>query len=63
MIIVSQVFSSFRSQYDSQLTGMEMIDSEPTNPGCETLVQPKFIPPIHRDKVAEPLMRQFYTYC
>jgi hypothetical protein len=63
MIVVSGVFSSSRSQYGSQLTGMEMIDSEPTNPGCKALVQPKFVPPIHRDKVAEPLMGKFYTEC
>jgi hypothetical protein len=37
-----------------------MINGKPTNPGCESLVQPQFIPPIHSDKVAEPLVGQLY---
>jgi hypothetical protein len=36
-----------------------MINGEPTNPGSETLVQPELIPPVHSDKVTEPLMGKF----
>jgi hypothetical protein len=35
-----------------------MINGKPTNPGCESLIQPQFIPPIHSDKVTEPLVSQ-----
>jgi len=39
---------------------MEVIHGKPTNPGCKAFVQPKLIPPIHGNKVAEPLVSQLY---
>lgn len=35
-----------------------MIHSIPSNPCSETLVEPKLIPPVHSNEVAEPLMRK-----
>jgi hypothetical protein len=36
-----------------------MINGEPSDPGRETLVQPELVPPVHGDKVTEPLMGEF----
>jgi hypothetical protein len=38
-----------------------MVDREPANPGSEPLVKPEFVPPIHSDKVAKPLMGEFVS--
>jgi hypothetical protein len=35
---------------------VQVINSVPTNPGSETLVKPELIPPVHGDKVTEPLV-------
>lgn len=37
-----------------------MINSQPANPSGKAFVEPKLIPPIHGDKVTEPLVGQFY---
>lgn len=29
---------------------------------CETLIEPKIIPPLHCDQVTEPVMRHFMGY-
>lgn len=33
-----------------------MVNCKPAYPGRETLVEPQLVPPVHGDKVAEPLM-------
>jgi hypothetical protein len=33
-----------------------MVNGEPSHPGSEALVEPELAPPVHSDKVAEPLM-------
>ena len=33
-----------------------------TYPGCEAFVQPQFVPPIHGDEIAEPLMGELVRY-
>lgn len=42
------------------LTWVEMIHGQPTYPGCEPLVEPELVPPIHGDKIAKPLVSQLY---
>ena len=37
-----------------------MINGKPTDPGCESLIQPQLIPPVHGDEVAKPLVSQLY---
>lgn len=36
--------------------GEEVIDSQGTNPGSESLVEPEVVPPLHGNQVSEPLM-------
>lgn len=38
-----------------------MINGKPSNPCRETLVEPKLAPPVHGDKVTEPLMGKFVS--
>ena len=38
--------------------GMNMINSEIFNGVGKGFVEPKVVPPLHRDEVAKPLMRQ-----
>ena len=38
---------------------VHVVNSIPTGPGSETLVQPELIPPVHGDQVAEPLVSKF----
>lgn len=33
-----------------------MIDGKPADPSGEALVEPEFAPPVHGDKIAEPLV-------
>lgn len=39
-----------------------MINSKPSDPSGEALIEPEFTPPVHRDKVAEPLMGKLVSY-
>jgi hypothetical protein len=39
-----------------------VVNCEPTHPSCETFVKPKLAPPVHGDKVAEPLMSKLMGY-
>lgn len=45
---------------DSRLTGVEMIDSQPTDPCCKAFIKPKLIPPVHGHEVTKPLVSQFF---
>jgi len=38
-----------------------MINGKPSDPCRETLVEPKLAPPVHGDKVTEPLMGKFVS--
>lgn len=44
------------------LTGVQMVNGEPSNPCSETLVEPKFIPPVHGDKITEPLVSELVSH-
>ena len=39
-----------------------MVNREPSHPRGEAFVEPELTPPIHCDKVAEPLMGKFMSY-
>lgn len=39
-----------------------MVNSEPSDPGSKTLVEPQLAPPVHGDKVAEPLVGKLVSY-
>ena len=38
---------------------VEVVGRKPTSPGSETLVKPELIPPVHSNKVTEPLVSKF----
>jgi hypothetical protein len=42
-------------------TGIQVINSKPSNPCCEAFVQPQLIPPVHGDKVTKPLMSELVS--
>ena len=39
-----------------------MINGKPSDPSSKTFIQPKLTPPVHGNKVAEPLMSEFMGY-
>lgn len=41
---------------------MQVIHSIPPHPRSKAFIQPKLIPPVHRDQVAEPLMCKLMCY-
>ena len=43
-------------------TRVKVIDGEPPHPCREAFVKPELAPPIHGDKVAEPLVSKFVGY-
>ena len=45
-------------QFLGEQTRVQMINSKPSYPGGETLVEPQLTPPVHGDQVAKPLMGQ-----
>lgn len=60
MRVLEHATSLTRKLGSVSLTWIEMINSQPTDPGRESLIQPKFIPPVHRDEVSEPLVSKLY---
>lgn len=42
------------------LTGIEVVYGVPSDPGCKSLVEPQLRPPVHRDKISEPLVCKLY---
>jgi hypothetical protein len=43
-------------------TGIQVVNGEPSDPSGKTLVEPELAPPVHGDKVAEPLVSKFVGY-
>jgi hypothetical protein len=39
-----------------------MVNSEPSDPSSEALVEPQLAPPVHGDEVAEPLVGKLVCY-
>jgi hypothetical protein len=39
-----------------------MVNGEPSDPCSETLVEPEFTPPVHGDKVTEPLVGKLVSH-
>jgi hypothetical protein len=43
-------------------TGIQVINGEPSNPRGETFVEPELTPPVHGNKVTEPLVSKLVSY-
>lgn len=37
----------------------QVVDGEPADPGRKAFIEPKFVPPVHGDKIPKPLMCEF----
>ena len=38
-----------------------MVNGKPSDPCCETFIEPELAPPVHGDKVTEPLVGKFVS--
>jgi hypothetical protein len=42
-------------------TRVQVVNSKPAYPSCETLVKPQLAPPVHGDKITEPLVSKLVS--